>query len=149
MIVFLIIGFPLMKRPLVGSAFRCGSVSPDSSTPIFQNAFPDPSPTQSSTPAPTLSSNLAASPTSTPTTSPTPTPIPCKANASGDSSISGTVFGLPMTIRTSNQFAGAIYSLTWAGKEFINHDDHGRELQSAISFDGYGECLNPTEAGHQ
>jgi hypothetical protein len=43
--------------------------------------------------------------------------------------------------------AGAIESLNWRGKEFINAHDHGRELQSASSYDGYGECLNPTEAG--
>jgi hypothetical protein len=43
--------------------------------------------------------------------------------------------------------SGAIDSITWRGKEFINAHDHGRELQSASSFDGYGECVNPTEAG--
>jgi len=48
---------------------------------------------------------------------------------------------------TSSRFAGAISSLTWNGKQFINSDDHGRELQSASSFDGLGECFNPTEAG--
>jgi len=43
--------------------------------------------------------------------------------------------------------AGAIGSLTWGGVEFIDAFDHGRELQSAISFDGLTECDNPTEAG--
>ncbi|AWN39837.1 hypothetical protein DK389_03930 [Methylobacterium durans] len=47
----------------------------------------------------------------------------------------------------SSRTAGAIDSLTWEGRQFINAFDHGRELQSAASFDGYGECLNPTEAG--
>jgi hypothetical protein len=33
------------------------------------------------------------------------------------------------------------------GKQFVDVHDHGRELQSASSFDGFGECFNPTEAG--
>ncbi len=66
---------------------------------------------------------------------------------SGDSAISASVFGSPLVIRTSTQFAGAISSVTWRGKEFINTEDHGRELQSAVSFDNFGECYNPTEAG--
>lgn len=64
-----------------------------------------------------------------------------------DLSISAKMNGAMLTIRTSTRVAGAIDSITWRGKEFINAYDHGRELQSAISFDGYGECLNPTEAG--
>ena len=57
------------------------------------------------------------------------------------------VLGHQLTLSSSARFAGAISSLTWNGKEFINTDDHGRELQSASSFDGLGECFNPTEAG--
>jgi hypothetical protein len=64
-----------------------------------------------------------------------------------DLSISAVVNGAPLTISTSSRMAGAIDSITWRGEEFINAHDHGRELQSASSFDGYGECLNPTEAG--
>jgi hypothetical protein len=64
-----------------------------------------------------------------------------------DLSVSAEVNGAKLTIRTSARTAGAIDSITWRGKEFINSYDHGRELQSASSFDGYGECLNPTEAG--
>ena len=45
------------------------------------------------------------------------------------------------------KFAGAIYSLIYDGLEFIDATDHGRELQSASSFDNGGECFNPTEAG--
>jgi hypothetical protein len=43
--------------------------------------------------------------------------------------------------------------LTWNGKEFIDSHDHGRQLQSASSFDlarggdFWSECFNPTEAG--
>ncbi len=65
----------------------------------------------------------------------------------GDGSIQSTVFGSELKISTTARLAGAIGSLTFRGKEFINQDDHGRELQSASSFDGLGECLNPTEAG--
>jgi hypothetical protein len=46
-----------------------------------------------------------------------------------------------------DRFAGAIESIQWKNKEFINIFDHGRQLQSAIQIDGYGECHNPTEAG--
>ena len=64
-------------------------------------------------------------------------------------SISAEVLGHELTISSSPRFAGAINSLSWNGKEFINQDDHGRELQSAVSFDGLGECYNPTEAGSE
>ncbi|WP_375463084.1 hypothetical protein [uncultured Methylobacterium sp.] len=52
-----------------------------------------------------------------------------------------------IVLRLSSRNAGAVDSLTWAGTEFVNSFDHGRELQSASAFDAYGECLNPTEAG--
>jgi hypothetical protein len=52
-----------------------------------------------------------------------------------------------ITIKANARFAAAIYSLQWNGREFIDSYDHGRELQSAVSFDGHGECYNPTEAG--
>jgi len=42
--------------------------------------------------------------------------------------------------------AGAIDYIAWNNMQFINSDDHGRELQIAIS-NQYGECYNPTEAG--
>lgn len=61
--------------------------------------------------------------------------------------ISAPVFDSTLTIKTSASLAGAIGSITWKGKEFINADDHGRELQSASSFNGLGECFNPNEAG--
>jgi hypothetical protein len=41
----------------------------------------------------------------------------------------------------------AICSLTYQGTEMIDGYDHGRCLQSAVSFDGRGEGFNPTEAG--
>src|SRR5688500_1226431 len=56
-----------------------------------------------------------------------------------------------VVITTMPRLAGAIHSLTWNGKEFIDSADHGRQLQSAANFDGGGEFIsetfNPTEAG--
>ena len=64
-----------------------------------------------------------------------------------DATIQKTVLGSPLSIRSSRAAAGAIVSLNWKGKEFINLEDHGRQIQSAVVYDGFGECLNPTEAG--
>ena len=58
-----------------------------------------------------------------------------------------TVFNSPLVLHASPRTAGAIDSLKFRGKEFVNAFDHGREWQSAVSYDGFGECLNPTEAG--
>lgn len=70
---------------------------------------------------------------------------------SGDAEISGTIGGKPLVIRTTSRLAGAIDSVKWAGVEFIDSHDHGRQLQSAINADIDGvyhvECYNPTEAG--
>ena len=65
----------------------------------------------------------------------------------GRATISRTFNDSPLTVGISSRTGGAIDSLTWGGTQFINAHDHGRELQSASSYDGYGECLNPTEAG--
>src|SRR4051812_46537247 len=64
-----------------------------------------------------------------------------------DYSVAGSISGAPIKICASNKHAGAIYSLVWNGHEFINHTDMGRELQSAVTYDGLGEAYNPTEAG--
>ncbi len=61
--------------------------------------------------------------------------------------ITGQAAGGPVAIEFCAQFAGAVCSVRWKGKEFLDSADHGREMQSASSFDGFGECLNPTEAG--
>jgi hypothetical protein len=45
------------------------------------------------------------------------------------------------------KFGGAIGSMKFDGQEFVDQSDHGREMQSASSFNGSGECNNPTEAG--
>ncbi|WP_163993545.1 hypothetical protein [Pyxidicoccus caerfyrddinensis] len=49
---------------------------------------------------------------------------------------------------TADQYGGAINSLVYDGKEFINNIDHGRQMQVAYSLDGSGETLMPTEAGN-
>ena len=66
---------------------------------------------------------------------------------SGNSTITNIAGPSNITITTTQRLAGAIHSLTWNGKEFIDSHDHGRQLQSATSFDNWGECYNPTEAG--
>ena len=54
-----------------------------------------------------------------------------------------------VVIRTSATFAGAVSSLVYRGVEYIDIHDHGRQLQSASSFDLLHECFNPTEAGNR
>ena len=68
-------------------------------------------------------------------------------DASGRVELRGDALGSEIVIGTSARMAGAIDSLVWADREFINSLDHGRELQSASSFNSLGECFNPTEAG--
>lgn len=59
----------------------------------------------------------------------------------------------PVVLTTTPRVAGAVHSVTWGGKEFIDSADHGRQLQSASAFDAgqpdkfWAECYNPTEAG--
>lgn len=70
---------------------------------------------------------------------------------SGEAELWGAIGGKPLVIRTTSRLAGAIDSVKWAGVEFIDSHDHGRQLQSAINADIGGvyhvECYNPTEAG--
>jgi hypothetical protein len=61
--------------------------------------------------------------------------------------ISGEFKGRSVMVTAMPRSAGAIESLQWGGIEFIDASDHGRHLQSAVSFDGLTECDNPTEAG--
>lgn len=69
----------------------------------------------------------------------------------GDTVIRSPALGSEIVITTTSRLAGAIHSLTWNGREFINSVDHGRQLQSAANFDlrsrFTGETFNPTEAG--
>ncbi|XP_071178720.1 uncharacterized protein [Mytilus edulis] len=50
-------------------------------------------------------------------------------------------------IGSSTRTGGAVDSLTWNNKEFINSRDHGRQMQMACNTNKYTECYNPTEAG--
>jgi hypothetical protein len=55
--------------------------------------------------------------------------------------------GSIITLKTSSKFSGSVDSLVFRGTEFVDTLDHGRLLQSAVSFNGLGECYNPTEGG--
>jgi hypothetical protein len=69
----------------------------------------------------------------------------------GDAIIRAPAGKSEIVITTTRRLAGAVHSLTWDGREFINSTDHGRQLQSACSFDNTpeanAETFNPTEAG--
>lgn len=73
--------------------------------------------------------------------------------ASGNTVIRGNFGPSEIVITTTERLAGAIHSLKWGEEEFIDSHDHGRQLQSAASFDCgsptefWAECFNPTEAG--
>jgi hypothetical protein len=70
---------------------------------------------------------------------------------SGDAVIRAPAGGSEIVITTTSRVAGAIDSLTWDGREFIDSHDHGRQMQSASNLDlgggFFNECFNPTEAG--
>ena len=72
---------------------------------------------------------------------------PNQARDTAPMTIRGLFNGRLVTVTASHRTAGAIESVRWGGIEFIDAYDHGRELQSAVSFDGLTECDNPTEAG--
>ncbi len=62
-------------------------------------------------------------------------------------SISSMTANGPLVLSTFDYTAGAFCSVKWNGLEFIDANDHGRCLQSAMSVDWLGEGYNPTEAG--
>ena len=70
---------------------------------------------------------------------------------SGDAVIRAPFSGSEIVVTTTSRLAGAIHSVMWKGREFIDSTDHGRQLQSASSFDNSPtappETFNPTEAG--
>ena len=70
------------------------------------------------------------------------------AQVNGNATISATdpVFGT-LSVGTSSQYGGAISSIRWANKEFINNWDHGRQLQMNVQFFNRFQCYNPYEAG--
>jgi len=78
---------------------------------------------------------------------------PAGPPVSGDAEVRAPAGGSEIVIRTTSRLAGAIDSLTWRGREFIDSHDHGRQLQSASNWDAGGdlhaETFNPTEAGSE
>lgn len=54
-----------------------------------------------------------------------------------------------VSIGISSAYGGAINSVRFNNKEFINNHDHGRQLQIAWSVDNKAEAHNPTEAGNR
>jgi hypothetical protein len=77
--------------------------------------------------------------------------LPSVQGPTGDAVIRGKAGPSEIVITTTARVSGAIHSLSWGGKEFIDSYDHGRQLQSASNFDCgkdfIPEVFNPTEAG--
>ena len=71
-----------------------------------------------------------------------------RAQVNGNATIFATdpVFGR-ISVSTSSQFAGAVSSIKWGGKEFINNWDHGRQMAPNVQFFNRFQCYNPYEAG--
>lgn len=69
--------------------------------------------------------------------------ISCQKSSDANIQISNS----SIAIRTTPRVAGAIDSIKFKGKETVNSFDHGQQVQYAFQLNGYGECLNPTEAG--
>ena len=67
----------------------------------------------------------------------------------GDAVIRGKAGPSEIVITTTSRLAGAIHSVRWGGKEFVDSADHGRQLQSAAAFDAgdpkdfWAEAYNP------
>jgi hypothetical protein len=78
-------------------------------------------------------------------------PTPADKALSGAAVIRAPFGASEIVVTTTTRLAGAIHSITWNGQEFIDSADHGRQLQSASSFDNTPvagpETFNPTEAG--
>lgn len=70
-----------------------------------------------------------------------------RAQVNGNATISAPALGSTLSVGTSSQFAGAVSSIKWGGKEFINNWDHGRQLQLNSQFFNRFICYNPYEAG--
>jgi hypothetical protein len=75
----------------------------------------------------------------------------CADLADGNATIRGAAGPSEIVVTTTARLAGAVHSLTWNGREFIDSHDHGRQLQSASNLDNgtpiTDETFNPTEAG--
>jgi alpha-tubulin suppressor-like RCC1 family protein len=73
--------------------------------------------------------------------------IAVRAQVNGNATITGSAFGVPLTVSTSNQFGGSVSSIKWGGKEYINNWDHGRQLGVNMQFFNRYCCYNPYETG--
>ncbi|QAT83348.1 hypothetical protein EJ065_1750 [Corallococcus coralloides] len=88
--------------------------------------------------------DMTAAPTQGPGGVQTPTgPYGTTGPLNGDTSFGNAT----VQMGTSASHGGAVTSLVYGGKEYINNKDHGRQMQVAFSLDGYDEALMPTEAG--
>lgn len=82
----------------------------------------------------------------------TASPLSAADAPRGDGTIRGKAGPSEIVITTTSRVAGAVHSLKWNGKEFIDSADHGRQLQSASNLNCgrqpyHPETFNPTEAG--
>jgi hypothetical protein len=67
---------------------------------------------------------------------------------SRSATISAKYLDSTIAIKITSRDAGAIDGVVWRGKQFVNNEDHGREIQAAAAFSNWHrECFNPTEAG--
>jgi hypothetical protein len=71
---------------------------------------------------------------------------------SGDAVTRAPAGNSEIVIRTTTRTAGAIASLQWGGRQFLDDTDHGRELQTCWNGNAgvepiADETFNPTEAG--
>ena len=57
------------------------------------------------------------------------------------------VNGAWLVLKSRGDYAGAISSLSYGGREYLDGTEHGYLLQGAVQYDGGAECLNPTQAG--
>jgi hypothetical protein len=81
-----------------------------------------------------------------------PSALAAASVVNGDAVIRAPAGGSEIVLKTTSRTAGAIASLQWGGKEFLDASDHGRELQTAWNGNAgvepiADETFNPTEAG--
>jgi alpha-tubulin suppressor-like RCC1 family protein len=70
-----------------------------------------------------------------------------RAQVNGNATISAPALGSTLSVGTSSQYGGAVSSIRWNNKEFINNFDHGRQLAPNFQFFNRFQCYNPYETG--
>ena len=65
----------------------------------------------------------------------------------GDATIRAAAGGSEIVITTTSRLAGAIHSVTWNGKEFIDSTDHGCDSASSVSTGRSGRGAAPAPEG--